>query len=267
MSRPLSLNQATTKYWTLAETVRGCVDAGIPALGVWRDRLTEIGVDKAKRLLDETGVVVTSLCRGGFFTAPDGSVEDNRRAVEECAAIDCPVLVLVCGGLPDGSRDLVGARARVRDGIAALAPYAAERGVRLAIEPMHPMFCSDRGVISTLGQSIDLAAEFPAEQVGVVVDSYHIWWDPEVERQIARAAGRISLVQVSDWVTPLPAGALLGRGHVGDGHIDNRRLVDAAYAAGYHGYVEVEIFNEEIWSAPGEQTVATVVERHRQAFG
>jgi sugar phosphate isomerase/epimerase len=267
MSRPLSLNQATTKRWTLAETVRGCVDAGIPAIGVWRDRLAEIGVYKAKRLLDETGVVVTSLCRGGFFTDPDGAAEDNRRAVEECAAIDCPVLVLVCGGLPYGSRDLVGARARVRDGIAALAPYAAELGVQLAIEPMHPMFCSDRGVISTLGQSIDLAAEFPAKQVGVVVDSYHIWWDSEVERQIARAAGRIALVQVSDWVTPLPAGALLGRGHVGDGHIDNRRLVDAAYAAGYGGYVEVEIFNEDIWSAPGEQTVATVVERHRQTFG
>jgi sugar phosphate isomerase/epimerase len=169
--------------------------------------------------------------------------------------------------MPDGSPDLVGARAQVYDGIAALAPYAAEHGVQLAVEPMHPMFCSDRGVISTLGQSIDLAAEFPAEQVGVVVDSYHIWWDPEVERQIARAGGRISLVQVSDWVTPLPAGALLGRGHVGDGHIDNRRLVDAAYAAGYDGYVEVEIFNEDIWSTPGERTVATVVERHRQAFG
>jgi sugar phosphate isomerase/epimerase len=264
VSRPLALNQATTKHWTLPETIRGCVDAGIPGIGVWRDRLAEIGVAKAKQLLDDSGLVVTSLCRGGFFTAGEGAMQDNRLAVQESAAIGCPVLVLVCGGLPAGSSDLPGARSRVRDGIAALAPYAAEHGVTLAIEPMHPMFCSDRGVISTLAQALDMAAEFPSEQVGVVVDSYHIWWDPDVERQIARAAGRIALVQVSDWVTPLPAGALLGRGHVGDGQIDNTRLVEAAYRAGYDGFVEVEIFNDEIWSTPGQQTVQTVVERHRR---
>ncbi len=267
MNRPLSLNQATTKYWTLAETVRGCADAGITGIGVWRDRLAETGTAQAKQLIEDAGLTVTSLCRGGFFTAADGGRDDNRRAVEESAAIGCAVLVLVCGGLPAGSQDIIGARSQVLDEIAALAPYAAQHGVRLAIEPMHPMFCSDRGVISTLGQAIDMAAQFPADQVGVVVDSYHVWWDPEVERQIARAAGRIAAVQISDWITPLPAGVLLGRGHVGDGHIDNRRLVDAAYSAGYDGFVEVEIFNEEIWSAPAEETVRTVLDRHRKLFG
>jgi sugar phosphate isomerase/epimerase len=266
VSRPLALNQATTKYWTLAETVQGCASAGIRGIGVWRDRLAEIGVSAAAQLLSDAGMTVTSLCRGGFFTTDPDAIDDNKRAIDEAAEIDCPVVVLVPGGLPAGSTDLPGARARVRDGIAALIPYAADRDVQLAIEPMHPMFCSDRGVISTLGQALEMALEFPAEQVGVVMDSYHLWWDPQVERQIAAAAGRIALVQVSDWVTPLPAGALLGRAHVGDGHIDNRRLVDAAYATGYDGFVEVEIFNEEIWSTPGDETVRTVIERHHRVF-
>lgn len=266
MSRPLALNQATTKYWTLAETVRGCTAAGIRGIGVWRDRLAEIGTSTAARLLSDEGMTVTSLCRGGFFTTDPQAIDDNKRAIDESAEIDCPVLVLVCGGLPDGSTDLPGARARVRDGIAELIPYAAQRNVRLAIEPMHPMFCSDRGVVSTLGQALEMAREFPAEQVGVVMDSYHVWWDPEVERQISAAAGRIALVQVSDWATPLPAGALLGRAHVGDGHIDNRRLVEATYRAGYDGFVEVEIFNEAIWSTPGDETVRTVIERHHRVF-
>jgi sugar phosphate isomerase/epimerase len=266
VTRPLALNQATTKYWTLAETVRGCASAGIRGIGVWRDRLAEIGVSAAARLLTDEGMTVTSLCRGGFFTTDPNAIDDNKRAIDEAAEIDCPVVVLVCGGLPGASTDLPGAREQVRDGIAALIPYAAERDVQLAIEPMHPMFCSDRGVVSTFGQALEMAREFPAERVGVVMDSYHVWWDPEVERQIAAAAGRISLVQVSDWVTPLPAGALLGRAHVGDGHIDNPRLVDAAYAAGYEGFVEVEIFNEAIWSTPGDEIVRTVIERHHRVF-
>ncbi|MGI8867870.1 MAG: sugar phosphate isomerase/epimerase family protein [Mycobacteriales bacterium] len=267
MIPPLALNQATTKHWQLPELLRGCAEVGIEGVGLWRDSVAGTGLARAAGLVRASGLMVTSLCRGGFFTVPDGSRADNRRAVEECHALDCPVLVLVCGGIPAGSTDVAGARARVRDEIAALAPYAASAGVRLAVEPMHPMFCSDRGVVSTLGQAIDLAAPHPPAQVGVVVDTYHVWWDPRVLPEIARAAGRIALVQVSDWITPLPAGALLGRAHVGDGCIDTRGLVDAAYAAGYDGLVEVEIFNESVWSAPGEQTVATVVQRHRQVYG
>jgi sugar phosphate isomerase/epimerase len=264
----LALNTATTKGWTLAEAVAGCVEAGIGGIGVWRDRVQEAGVAEAGRILRAAGVSVTSLCRGGFFTAPDGGRDDNRRAVDEAAAIGTDVLVLVCGGVPEGSTDLDGARARVRDGIAELAPHAASAGVRLAIEPMHPMFCADRGVVSTLGQALDLAEQFPAEQIGVVVDAYHVWWDPQVYAEIARAGagGRILSVQVSDWVTPLPAGALLGRAHVGDGCIDVRRIVDACTAAGHAGFVEVEIFNEEIWQTPGARTVATLVDRHRTLF-
>lgn len=263
----LALNQATTRRWTLAEAVEGCRRAGIGGIGLWRDRIQEIGAPKAAALVGGAGLQVTSVCRGGFFTGDGAAVQDNRQAVEETAGVGCDVLVLVCGGLPPGSRDLPGARERVVDAIGELVPYARSAGVRLAIEPMHPMFCADRGVISTLEQATDIAERFPAADVGVVADSYHLWWDPRLYPQLRRAGERILLVQVSDWVTPLPAGVLLGRGHLGDGCIDNRGFVQACLDAGYCGYVEVEIFNETVWSAPGDETLQTLLDRHRATFG
>ena len=257
----LSLNTATTKNWTLAEAVAGCVAAGIPGIGLWRDRVAEAGVEPAARLVRDAGLTVTSLCRGGFFTTP-GAAEDNRRAVDEATALGTDTLVLVCGGLPDGSRDLPGARRTVADGISALAPYAEAHGVKLAIEPLHPMFCADRAVVSTLGQALDLA-DTAGHGTGVVVDSYHVWWDPQLEPQIARAAGRIHAFQVCDWLLPLPADALLGRGHVGDGCIDLPGIAGLVAATGYDGFTEVEIFNREVWDAPGDETLRTVIARHR----
>ncbi|WP_051945754.1 sugar phosphate isomerase/epimerase family protein [Streptacidiphilus rugosus] len=260
----LSLNTATTKHWTLAEAVAGCVEAGISGIGLWRDRVAEAGLDRAARLVREAGLTVTSLCRGGFFTGP-GSDADNRRAVDEAAALGADTLVLVCGGLPEGSRDLPAARRRVAAGIAALAPYAEAHGVKPAIEPLHPMFCADRAVVSTLGQALDLA-EAAGHGTGVVVDTYHVWWDPELETQLARAgaAGLIHAFQVCDWLLPLPADALLGRGHVGDGSIDVPRIAGLVAEAGYGGWTEVEIFNQEIWDTPGAETLRTLTDRHRR---
>ncbi|WP_445330666.1 sugar phosphate isomerase/epimerase family protein [Streptomyces sp. GSL17-111] len=279
MTRPgpglerLSLNTATTKRWTLPEAVAGCVRAGVPGIGLWRDRVAETGATRAARLVRDAGLTVTSLCRGGFLTAPDAAGraaarEDNRRAVEEAATLGTGVLVLVCGGLPEGSRDLPGARRRITDEIADLEPWARQHGVRLAIEPLHPMFCADRAAVSTLAQALDIA-ERCGESVGVVVDTYHVWWDPRVETEIARAGAteRLLAFQISDWTVPLPAGVLLGRAHVGDGCVDVRRLARAVEAAGYTGFTEVEIFNEAVWEAPGEETLATVVDRYRRHLG
>ncbi|MBO4141566.1 sugar phosphate isomerase/epimerase [Micromonospora tulbaghiae] len=263
----LSLNQRTTRRWSVAEAVDGCVRAGIPAIGLWREPVAEIGVPAAARLVADAGLRVSSLCRGGFLTAADeaGRIEalaDNRRAIDEAAALRAACLVLVVGGLPPGSRDLAGARRRVADALAELAPYAAERGVRLALEPLHPMYCADRAVLSTLGQALDLAEAFPAEQVGVVVDTFHVWWDPDVWRQIARAGTRIASFQVCDFLTPLPADVLLGRGMMGDGHIDFPPLRRAVEAAGYSGDVEVEIFNAEVWATDPDQVLATMTARY-----
>ncbi|MFD6713817.1 xylose isomerase [Micromonospora sp. TSRI0369] len=263
----LSLNQRTTQRWSVAQAVDGCVRAGIPAIGLWREPVAEIGVPAAARLVTDAGLRVSSLCRGGFLTAADeagraAALADNRRAIDEAAALRAACLVLVVGGLPPGSRDLPGARQRVADALAELAPYAGERGVRLALEPLHPMYCADRAVLSTLGQALDLAEAFPAEQVGVVVDTFHVWWDPDVWRQIARAGTRIASFQVCDFLTPLPADVLLGRGMMGDGHIDFPPLRRAVEAAGYTGDVEVEIFNAEVWATDPDQVLATMIARY-----
>ncbi|APU16735.1 MULTISPECIES: sugar phosphate isomerase/epimerase family protein [Actinoalloteichus] len=265
----LSLNQATIKYAGMEQAVSACLRAEIPGIGLWREPVAEYGLRKTGALLRQAGLTPTSMCRGGFFTSPDSDqrikdLADNRAAVDECAELGVPELVLVSGGLPEGSRDVDGARSLVLDSLAELAPYAGERGVRLAIEPLHPMFCSDRCVVATLAQALDLASHFPAEQVGVVVDTYHIWWDPTVYQAIERAAGRISAFQVCDWITPLPAGVLLGRGMMGDGCIELRRMRKAVDEAGYAGPIEVEIFNQEIWDADAleiaELTAARYIE-------
>lgn len=264
----LSLNQATVKYWNLVQAVDGCLRAGLPAIGVWREPVAEMGLAEAARLVRRSGLRVSSYCRAGFLTRPDRAeaLEDNRRAIDEAAALGAPCLVMVVGGLPEGERDLAAVRERMVDVLAELVPYALERGVRLALEPLHPMFCADRAVLSTLGQALDIAERFDARAVGVVVDAYHVWWDPQVYEQIARAGagGRIASFQACDWELPIPSDALLGRGMVGDGHADVRGLRRAVDAAGYTGDIEVEIFNERVWSADGDDVISTVARRHVQ---
>jgi sugar phosphate isomerase/epimerase len=260
-----SLNQATVKHWPLAELVAGCAGAGVAAVGLWREDVQEYGVPKAAALVRDAGLEVSSLCRGGFFDRP-GWYDDNRRALDEAAALGAPSLVLVSGGLGEGSRDLDGARQRVGEAIGRLVPHARQAGVRLAIEALHPMFCSDRCVVSSLGQALDLAEPYPADTVGVVVDTYHLWWDDRVWEQIARAgrAERIACFQVADWLTPLPAGVLLGRGLPGTGCIDLRRFAEAVTAAGYDGYAEVEVFHAEVWARPGAEVLADALAGYRK---
>ncbi|MEU1352032.1 sugar phosphate isomerase/epimerase family protein [Streptomyces sp. NPDC005795] len=267
----LSINQETIKQWSLPELAEGCVKAGIDKVGLWRAPVQEYGVEATARLLSDAGLSVTSLCRGGFFTALDPAeraraLDDNRAALDEAAGLSTDTLVLVSGGLPDGSKDLYGARERIADALAELAPYAAERGVRLAIEPLHPMFASDRCVVSTLSQALDIAERFPADQVGVVVDTYHLWWDDQAPAQIARAgaAGRIHSFQLADWITPLPAGVLLGRGQLGDGSVDFRAFRTAVEATGFDGPIEVEIFNEDLWARDGAEALAEVAARYAE---
>jgi sugar phosphate isomerase/epimerase len=271
----LSLNQATVKHLTLEEAVALCVRHEIPAIGLWRDRVAEIGVARAAAAVRSAGLHVSSLCRGGFFTRASpgerrAALADNRAAIAEAAELGADALILVSGGLVPGSRDLGLARRIIADSIGELVPVAQRLGVRLGIEPLHPVFCADRCVISSLGEAVDLAALFPASTVGVVVDTYHVWWDARLAEEIARAGSlgqRIVSYQVCDWVLPLPADTLLGRGHLGDGVIDFGPVSTAVAAAGYRGYVEVEIFNAAVWAAPPDQTAATVRERFATALG
>jgi len=260
----LSLNQITTRGWGVDEAIEASRTRGLGWIGLWRDKVADFGLEATAKVLRDNDIRVSSLCRAGFFAARDPETraqraDDNRAAVDEAAALGTDVLVLVCGGLDGVGLDT--AREMVADGIDGLAPYAQDRGVRLAIEPLHPMFAADRSVVVTLAQALDLAEQFPAEQVGVVVDAYHLWWDPHVYDQIRRASRRILSYQVCDWIVPLPD-TLLGRGMMGDGSIDLRRLREAVDAAGYDGPIEVEIFNQAVWDAPGDETFDRVIERY-----
>jgi sugar phosphate isomerase/epimerase len=268
MSR-FSLNQATIKYASLPDAVRVTVDAGIEAFGAWREPVAETGLAESTRIISDAGLRVSSLCRGGFVTAFEGvarrdAIDDNRRALDEAATLGAPTLVLVVGGLPDGSRDLAGARARVGEALAELAPHARDVGVQLAIEALHPMYAADRAVVSTLGQALDLAQPFDPAEVGVVVDAFHVWWDPQLADSVARAGRehRIASYQVCDWVTPIASDALLSRGIPGDGHIDFAVLTTLVRDAGYAGDVECEVFRLEVW----EEDPLDVARRARSAY-
>ncbi|MFE6133147.1 sugar phosphate isomerase/epimerase family protein [Streptomyces sp. NPDC056437] len=263
-----SINQMTVKQLSLPELTKACLRLGVPGVGLWREPVRAYGVAATAALVRDAGLAVTSLCRGGFFTAIDPAeraraLDDNRAAIDEAAALGTDTLVLVSGGLPPGSGDLAGARERIADALSVLAPYAGERGVRLAIEPLHPMYAADRCVVSTLTQALALAGRFPSSQVGVVVDTYHIWWDDTAPDAVARAGaeGRIHAFQLADWTTPLPAGVLNGRGQIGDGSIDMRAWRSRVDAAGYSGPIEVELFNEELWARDGEEVLAETARR------
>jgi sugar phosphate isomerase/epimerase len=276
----LSLNQATIKYAPYDEALRLAVGAGYQSIGLWREPVAAVGLETAAQRLGDSGLRFSSLCRGGFFTLPEGqarrdALDDNRRAIEETATLaaagasgSAAVLVLVAGGIPEGSTDLAGARVRVRDAIAELVPAAGDAGVTLAIEPLHPMYASDRAVVSTLGQALDIAGDFPAATVGVVVDTFHIWWDPTVLDQIARAGAedRIASYQVCDWATPLPADVLLARHYPGEGVIDFGPLTRAVEATGYRGDIEVELFNQDIWDEAWPTVVAHTAESFERAI-
>jgi len=259
----LSFNQITAERASLKEVVDACARHGVPYVAVWRHKLAEVGVQAAACVLRDAGVRVSSVCRGGMFPAATGEeraarIADNRRAVDETAALGAGVLVLVCGAAPD--RDIAAARRMVADGIAELVPYARERGVRLGIEPMHPGFAAERSCITTLREARRLAERFDLSTVGVVADVYHIWWDPELYDQLARAAGRLVGFHVSDWLVPVHD-VLMNRGMMGDGVIELRRIREAVERAGYVDPIEVEIFNQAIWDTPLETLLPLIKER------
>lgn len=198
-----------------------------------------------------------------MFPAPTAAertknIEDNFRAVDEAAALKADSLVMVVGGC--AGMQLDEARKMVKDGVAALVPYARERNVRIGLEPLHPMYAAERSVLVTIGQALDLAQAYDAKDVGVILDTFHIWWDPRVGELIAQAAGRIYGFHVSDWLVPLPD-ILMGRGMMGDGAIDNRKLRLLVDEAGYNGPIEVEIFNRAVWNSDPDEVLTQVIER------
>lgn len=265
----LSINRWTCRSTPLQEFLEATAAHGIEAVGLWRQDVEEIGLDALRHRVDDAGLRVSSLCRGGFLTAADEatratSLADNRQAIDEAAALGAPTLVMVVGGITREDKDIVAARARVTENIAALAPYAESAGVTLSLEPMHPMFTADRAVLSTLDQALDVAEASGSDAVGVIVDTYHVWWDPALEQSIARAgeSGRLLSYQVCDWNLPLAANPLFSRGYMGDGFIDFPSITRRVRAAGYTGDIEVEIFHEDVWATPAAEAIGIVQERY-----
>ena len=256
----LSLNTATVReQWSLAEIIDGCARHGIEGISPWRDQVVRMGLAAAARAIASQGLAVTGLCRGGFFTAPDWH-DDNRRAIEEAHALGAQCLVLVVGGLPTGSKDIPGARARVRECLATILPEARAARVPLAIEPLHPMQAADRACINTLEHALDLCDEL-GDGIGVAVDVYHVWWDPKLEGQIRRAGKRVLAYHICDWLVPT-RDLLNDRGMMGDGVIDLARIRGWVEAAGYAGFQEVEIFSaRDWWRRDPDEVVRTCKER------
>jgi len=263
----LAINSATVKAWSLEQLVEGCVRAGISAIAPWRDIVQACGVERAGKLIRAQGLTVTCYCRAGMFPAADeagrrATLDDNRRAVDEAAGVGARCLVLIAGGLPKGSKDITGAHAQVRDGIAALLPYARAAGVPLAIEPLHPMYAADRACVNTLAHANDLCDQL-GEGLGIVYDVYHLWWDPDLPRQTTRAAGRILTYHVCDWLVPT-RDLLLDRGMPGDGVIDLRGIRAMVEATGYAGHCDVEIFSaQNWWTREPAEVLRICLERHQ----
>ncbi|KKB76114.1 endonuclease [Devosia limi DSM 17137] len=264
----ISLNLATTRQvWGFAEAVDGCLRAGITAISPWRDQIAAIGLNEAARIVKANNIQVTGVCRGGMFPAETAAgrqlqIDDNLRAIDEAAALNADCLVLVVGGLPGSSKDIVGTRQMVSDGIAAMLPHARASGVKIAIEPLHPMYAADRACVNTIDQALDICENL-GETVGVAIDVYHVWWDPYLARAIARAGrmNRIFAHHICDWLVPT-RDMLLDRGMMGDGVIDLKGIRRMIEDAGFHGPQEVEIFSQDNWwKRPGDEVLQVIKDR------
>ena len=287
--RWLSINTATLRgAGSLDRILDACARHGIRAISPWRDQVAAIGLEKTAALVRELGFALSGYCRGGMFPAMDSAgrrlaLDDNRRAVDEAKLLDATCLVLVVGSLPGAlagtpqTKDLFAARADVHDGIAATLEYAKNVGMPLAIEPLHPMYAADRACVNTIEQALDLCDAIdprPASSststggalapLGVAVDVYHLWWDPKLEAQIARAGReRLHAFHVCDWLVPTKD-LLNDRGMMGDGVIDIPKIRGWVEDAGFDGYSEVEIFStQDWWKRPDDEVLSTCIARHR----
>ena len=276
--RWLSLNTATVrKQGDLVQIIDACARHGVRAIDPWRDQVATVGLDRAARAVREVGLELSGYCRGGMFTsdaARRGEVrDDNRRCVDEAKALGAPCIVLVVGGLPqysrpgsEASKDLAAARGQVEEALADMLDYARQAKLPLAIEPLHPAYAADRACVNTTKQALDICDRLDPGRtgmLGVALDVYHIWWDPELTDQIVRAGkDRLLAFHVCDWLVPT-RDILNDRGMMGDGVIDIKSVRQAVEAQGFAGYSEIEIFSNDWWGKPMDEVLKTCIQRHR----
>ncbi len=265
--RRLCVHTITTKPWPIETAAAKFGAAGVKGITVWRDTLAGRDVAATGRLLRDHGLAVVSLCRGGFFPAATAAgrtaaLDDNRRAIAEAQALGAPLIVLVCGAVP--GQPLVESRRQILDGIADLLPDCRAAGVKLAIEPLHPMYADNRSAVNTLAQANDMVEQLASPSVGVAVDVYHLWWDPALEAEIARCGrlGALFAYHVCDWRTPT-VDFLNDRGLMGEGCIPLRQIRAWVEATGFQGCNEVEVFSTRLWAADQDEYLARIVQAYR----
>lgn len=264
----LCIHTITTKPWSIEEAAKNFSAAGVKGITVWRDTLDGKNIKQTGKMLREHDLSIVSLCRGGFFSHKDPgkrkeAIDDNRKAIEEAAELGTSMLVLVCGA--DPAQPLEESEKQIRDGIASIIPEAAAAGVKLAIEPLHPMYADTRSAINTLAHANDLAEELNSEWVGIAVDVYHLWWDPFLEKEIKRCGenGNLAAFHICDWKIPT-ADMLLDRGLMGEGCIPVKKIRSWVEAAGFTGFNEVEIFSNAYWKEDQAVFLKKIIEAYKE---
>ncbi len=263
MLEKLSLNTATVRLkWDINEMIDGCVRHGIKAICPWRDQIAKKPLKEIRQRIDDSGLVVNALCRGGFFPANDKkslqkAIDENKKALDEAMTIGAQSLVLVVGSLPPESKNIALARQQVEQGISKILDYSRSLNIPLAIEPLHPMYAADRSCVNTLSQALDLC-ETLGDGVGVAIDVYHVWWDPKLSSQIKRAQNKILGFHICDWLKETQD-LLVDRGMMGDGIIDISAIYHMVEQAGYKGYIEVEIFSDKNWWQRNPNEVLSII--------
>ena len=264
----LCIHTITTKPWNIETAAQNFSAAGVKGITVWRDALDGRNIKQTGQLLRDQGLHIVSLCRGGFFPNKDRTkrmeaLDDNRRAIEEAAELGTSMIVLVCGS--DAVQSLEDSRKQIQDGIAAIIPFAVEAGIKLAIEPLHPMYADSRSAINTLSQANAMATVLNSPSVGVAIDVYHLWWDPDLEQEIKRCSdgGHLLAFHICDWNVPTND-LLLDRGLMGEGCIPVKKIRSWVEATGFNGFYEVEIFSTQFWSEDQSQFLKKIIKAYKE---
>lgn len=266
----LCIHTITTKPWSIEEAAANYVNRGVKGITVWRDALDGRNVRQTGQLLRDYDLSIVSLCRGGFFPSHSAAkrklaIDSNRKIIEEAFELGTNQVVLVCGA--DPSQSLDDSRKQIEEGIVELLPEASAAGIKLAIEPLHPMYADSRSAINTLAQANDMTESINSPWVGVAIDVYHLWWDPNLKSEIVRCGNNNALLafHICDWKTPT-TDFLNDRGLMGEGCIPIQKISSWVEAAGFNGFVEVEIFSTKYWKQDQSEFLTNIIQAYQKTL-